>query len=286
MKDKPNHPLNGFNRLAPFYDRLARLVFGGSIHKSQLALLPFLKGDEHLCMIGGGTGWVLKHYLTFYPQLRVTYIEASSTMIHLAQKHLTPEQACRVRWIHQTHEWLYTAENPLDPNSDPYRKEKKQDPFGRYQGWITFFFLDVLNPEELDTLFHWIDTYQKEHQKNHQDSPQKLQSQIWLFADFCPHSSLWKSALVHFMYWCFRWTTGLKNQKLSDYLTLFEKYQWQEKPLTKKSDTQQKSSALSHLPLVQHKMDKPRLTWAKGMIQSRAYLWKSDLIHSKKETLS
>ena len=244
MNTSNQHHLNGFNVLAPFYDLLSHFVFRGAIQEAQLRGLSFLKGDEHLWMIGGGTGWALSHYLTHYPQLKVTYIEASSTMIELAKKKLSSPQEQRVRWIHHTHDWIYQNPHEID----------------HCDGLITFFFLDVLNPQELETFFSWIDQHQ-----GHEN--QKKRSWIWLFADFCPHPSRWKMYFIAFMYWCFKWTTGLKNKTLGDYLEQFRKRGWTEVDehfqSISTSNTIQKNSSLSQKPL--------RSSWAGELIQSRVY---------------
>ena len=239
------HQLNGFNRLAPFYDLLSYLVFGGAIQRAQLHGLTFLKGDEHVWMIGGGTGWALSQYLKKHPQLTITYIEASSKMIELAQKKLTPQQEQRVRWIHSTHEWIY--QNPQEVNA--------------CDGLITFFFLDVLNPKELELFFDWVDQHQGPKTKTNRPW-------IWLFADFCPHPSPWKMHFVSFMYWCFRWATGLKNKTLSPYPKMFSKRGWTlltQNDLKKRTQLQpKKNSSLSQ-------QNSSYVLKTKKLIQSRVY---------------
>ena len=52
------------------------------------------------------------------------------------------------------------------------------------------------------------------------------QTTLWLFADFCPHPSLWRRVFIRFMYMCFRYTTGLANQHLSDVHAIFKRHRW------------------------------------------------------------
>jgi tRNA (cmo5U34)-methyltransferase len=50
----------GFDRLAPFYDSLARLIIGKGIKQSQLHFLNHLRGqNQGVLVLGGGTGWIL-----------------------------------------------------------------------------------------------------------------------------------------------------------------------------------------------------------------------------------
>jgi tRNA (cmo5U34)-methyltransferase len=49
----------GFDRLAPFYDSLARLIIGKGIKQSQLHFLNHLRDKTKLLVLGGGTGWIL-----------------------------------------------------------------------------------------------------------------------------------------------------------------------------------------------------------------------------------
>jgi len=75
--------VNDFDRLAPYYDSLARLVFGNSILKSQSCFFELLHKDSEVLIIGGGTGKMLSEL----PLVRsVTYCEKSGEMIRLAKK--------------------------------------------------------------------------------------------------------------------------------------------------------------------------------------------------------
>ena len=51
---------NGFDKIAPFYDSLKRLVFGNALAESQRALLASIKKNGNVLIIGGGPEKYLK----------------------------------------------------------------------------------------------------------------------------------------------------------------------------------------------------------------------------------
>lgn len=75
--------MNNFNLVAPFYDHLARCVFGRSILRSQVHFLEEITDDDHVLILGGGTGEILE----YLPACRsVTFCEKSSKMMALAKE--------------------------------------------------------------------------------------------------------------------------------------------------------------------------------------------------------
>jgi tRNA (cmo5U34)-methyltransferase len=77
--------LNRYNAVAPYYDRLAKMVFGNSIRISQLVHLPLIPEGGNILILGGGSGWLLKEVMLRSPR-KVWYVEASSAMISLSKK--------------------------------------------------------------------------------------------------------------------------------------------------------------------------------------------------------
>lgn len=71
-----------FNLIAPYYDRLARLVFGKHWTEIQLAPAPHLEECQKLLILGGGSGQILEH---INPKVQITYLEASSEMLNMAR---------------------------------------------------------------------------------------------------------------------------------------------------------------------------------------------------------
>ncbi len=76
--------MNNFNFIAPFYDRLARLVFGDSIEEATKHFLNEIQEDSEVLILGGGTGKIL----TQFPSCKqVTYLEKSKEMLSRAKAH-------------------------------------------------------------------------------------------------------------------------------------------------------------------------------------------------------
>lgn len=75
--------VNEFDFVAPFYDRLARLVFGKALILAQITHLSEIKENDNVLILGGGTGEILEHI----PICKsIDYVEKSKQMIHFAKK--------------------------------------------------------------------------------------------------------------------------------------------------------------------------------------------------------
>jgi len=76
-----------YNNSVWFYDRLAGLVYGKELIKSQVYLLPYIPANAHVLVVGGGTGWILEELARVHPSgLNITYAEIAPAMIALSQK--------------------------------------------------------------------------------------------------------------------------------------------------------------------------------------------------------
>jgi tRNA (cmo5U34)-methyltransferase len=108
---------NDFDAVAPIYDGLATLVFGGAIRRSQLALVSELQSADSALVIGGGTGWILLELLARTPVGRVVYIEKSGSMLEKSRRLIErrhPEWLSRVTFCHGTEESLTASDGPFD----------------------------------------------------------------------------------------------------------------------------------------------------------------------------
>ncbi|MCM8533545.1 MAG: class I SAM-dependent methyltransferase [Lentisphaeraceae bacterium] len=75
-----------FSPIAPIYDLLGSLFFGGQLHRSQLKNLSKLPHKfESILIIGGGTGKFLKDLVQSKIFKQLTYIDISPKMIELAK---------------------------------------------------------------------------------------------------------------------------------------------------------------------------------------------------------
>lgn len=116
----------GFDFLAPFYDRLARLFIGKSIVISQLYFLKHFKKCKHLLILGGGTGWLLDSLCKECPDVCIDYIDVSPSMMNEAKKRARNNQ--RINFIQGTEDDI---------------------PDRLYDGVITNFYLDMFDEKSL-----------------------------------------------------------------------------------------------------------------------------------------
>ena len=97
-----NDDLNRFNWIAPVYDWLGRLVFGGALQRSQAHFLGEVPAGADVLILGGGSGTLLRHLGDINPSCRVRYVEASSRMLAMAAKKVPRSFAGHVTFIHGT----------------------------------------------------------------------------------------------------------------------------------------------------------------------------------------
>ena len=222
-----SHQLNHFDSIARIYDILAKLVFADSIQKSQQQCIQSIRNAYNILWIGGGSGQGLAHLLLANPDAHIDYIEASYKMMCLAQDalkkntHITTQDYERVHWHHATHEILYQA-------------EFKQKITG-FDHIVTFFFLDVLNVQELEELMAQIEqkySYQPSACSAH-TSDQKKQANPhtplytqWHWIDFYDQGYSWQKFLLWVMYRFFAYTCRLQNQTLINFSSHFQKRRW------------------------------------------------------------
>lgn len=182
--------MHGFDRLAPIYDGLARMIFGSTIDAAQRVWLSLLTSKQHVLFIGGGTGRILPELLETCPATSMTYLELSPRMLAQAQRRVkgTADQT-RIHWQVGTQEDL-----PAHV---------------RYDGLITFFLLDLFSPNRFDALMDRLDQH-------------VAPGGIWLFTDFVPQTG-WQRSLLRVMYWFFRQTCGIDGRNELPFGQAFEK---------------------------------------------------------------
>ncbi len=127
--------MNNFNFIAPFYDRLARLVFGSSIEDATNFYLGEIKENSDVLFLGGGTGRVL---LAMPVCKSITYLEKSGRMILRAK---TKKVDARIEFV-----------------EDDFLKFHSQR---SYDIVICPFFLDCFNDEHLANAIGQINTLVK-----------------------------------------------------------------------------------------------------------------------------
>ena len=197
----PNLPDSGFHRVAYFYDRLARLIYGDALEQAQAALLPYLPPQGRVLVIGGGSGWLLEQLLKTGKQLDVLYLDAAPAMLQRAeQRYLNFRQPhqCRVTFRLGTEQTLQPQE--------------------QFDAIYTPFLLDLFPPHRL-------------HQLMERLTAALTPTGSWLFTDFWPQQQpppRWQKLLIRGMYAFFGAVSGVKAQQLPDYALHFSMLGFQE----------------------------------------------------------
>ncbi len=172
--------MNGFDNVATFYDRLAKMVYGKSIVESQKYFLDRIQDHSKILILGGGTGWILEEIFKVKSNVEVWYIEASMKMISLAKEKMNDS---RVKFIHGTE------------NSIP------QEP--QFNLIITNFYLDLFSDNSVKPVLRKIKASLSANAQ-------------WIVTDFV-NEKVWHGVLLKVMYLFFRLVTGIKSKKLADW---------------------------------------------------------------------
>jgi ubiquinone/menaquinone biosynthesis C-methylase UbiE len=97
-----------FDFIAPFYDSLARLVFGKALQKAKTSFTDRIPTGGRLLLMGGGTGTILNTLLKTHPALEIDFVDVSGKMLKLAENNLDSGFHHRVTFIHGDHHAIQT----------------------------------------------------------------------------------------------------------------------------------------------------------------------------------
>ncbi len=187
----------GYDRLAPFYDRLASLVYGSALRKAQTCMLAQLPQQAAILVLGGGSGWFLEQLLRIAKPCRVVYVELSAEMFRLSQERIwqnLPTAFENVEFV------LGRAEDA--------------DRLGHFDVVVTHCLLDMYPQAELQALMARL-------------SPCMQAGGYWYFSDFA-HVASWpmrwiSGGLIWLMYRFFRWSCAIPARELPDFGVAFAK---------------------------------------------------------------
>jgi SAM-dependent methyltransferase len=200
-----------YNAVAWFYDALSRLVFGSSIKKAQIDLLPLIPANSKILIVGGGTGWILEEIAKLHPSgLEITYIDSSSKMIeHSKQRDYAANQ---VHFIETSIEDYLLHPSPTLPKGkgvSPLRGDGR----GVVDVIITPFIADCFSQSAWQQVFTKINASLKP-------------TGIWLYTDFQLNdkSLLWQKLLLKLLYLFFRITCRIPAKQLPDVDGCFSSY--------------------------------------------------------------
>ncbi len=185
---------NNYNSIATYYDKISRVVFQRSIIKAQAYLLEFIKDNDKVLLVGGGTGWILEEISKLQKKnVSVVYVEKSSKMMELSKKRKF--ENIEVEFVQGAVETFTTQEH--------------------FDIILTPFLFDNFIEEKIKYVFKKLDVYLK-------------QKGFWLYADFVndqENKKAWQQVFLKTMYVFFRVTANIETQKLVDLKLYFaEKY--------------------------------------------------------------
>ncbi len=175
---------NNFDKTAPFYDFIARLVYGRSIQEIQKTYLNKIPNNSRILIIGGGTGWILHEIMKGTSPEKIVYIEKSLTMIK--QTEYTIREAPwkdKILLCHRTDKSLLENEY--------------------FDVIITHFFLDMFIDKELTALVNSLHRTLK-------------CNGLWLYCDFYNTGKIIHKVLLWTMYCFFKVTANIAVMKLDN----------------------------------------------------------------------
>jgi ubiquinone/menaquinone biosynthesis C-methylase UbiE len=184
-----------FDRLAPMYETLERLAFGGRLHRARTAFLGGLGACRDILIVGDGDGRGLLSVLAAAPAARITSVDASAGMLHQARKRLrAKDDAARVTFVQaDVRSW------PCPPR--------------QYDAVLTLFVLDCFPDADVRRVAA---SLTRGLRPNGQ----------WLLADFAipPRGAARFAgrAIVSALYAFFRWQTAITAKELAPFDAILE----------------------------------------------------------------
>ncbi|MGB3182500.1 MAG: class I SAM-dependent methyltransferase [Cyclobacteriaceae bacterium] len=184
-----------YDAVAPWYDRLASLVYLGRIEQSQKAFIHLIPSGSTVLIIGGGTGRFLKEVIKQRPE-RIVYVEKSEEMLCRAQAQNLRHQAS-ITWIQG------------DERDIPSVTE--------FDAVLTFYLFSNYDKPAARRLWSKLHFHLK-------------RGGMWINADFIGTSrqNMWQRFLTKVMLWFFHLTAKLKNRSIPHTHSLFTKNEYRE----------------------------------------------------------
>ena len=203
--------VNNFDRIAPIYDLLAKLVFGNALKRAQTEFLHLIQPNSKVLVLGGGTGWIIQEILNREKSVEIFYLEKSQKMIEIAQQKVREEDLSKIRFIWSDIESWNSNDVLVGENTNKGKEDRES--YQKYDAILCNFFLDVFEEEKLKRIVL--------------PKIKGLLSDtgVLLASDFQNTSgahSFWQKPLLWVMHQFFGIFCGLESQKLSDIPDLLE----------------------------------------------------------------
>jgi len=180
---------NDFNTIARIYDQLSKMVYADRLIKAQEHYLGKLPAEGRVLFIGGGSGEILPRIWGRKPRLQIDFIDASSSMINLAEKQLRKYPKAKTIFICGT--------------------EADMEPDAQYDAVLTFFFLDLFKAEKKLSVASKLKSHLKP-------------KGIWLHADFLPASDKLSKLREKLMFKFFKSVSRIEADEITDDQRIFD----------------------------------------------------------------
>lgn len=180
-----------YDKIAPIYDTLSKLVFNKSQLLGQIAQLKYLNANQHILICGGGSGKILDEISIKIPRgLQILYLDSSQKMIEIAKTRNRGSNIIE-----------FICQDILDFETDK-----------RFDVIITSFFFDNFPENKANYVFGKLDSL-------------LVNNGLWFQNDFTLSSNTeiwWKSIMLRIMYLFFNLTSNLGNSKLIEMESVFD----------------------------------------------------------------
>lgn len=190
-----------FNRVAPYFRRLEKIVFKNQMQRCRTAHLDVLPSVKKAALIGEGDGQFLIEFLKQNDCEQVHYIDSSQTMLELARKRVQEYSLNALSRVE-----FYHLDLTLEAMPD-------QD----YDLVVTNFFLDVFRKQSLNASISKV-------------AASCNKKAIWLYADFQISGGRLQRiraiAWMKVMYTFFRIVAQIQAQRLLDPSTILEGHEF------------------------------------------------------------
>ena len=178
-----------YNYIAPYYDFLSRLCFLNRQQKAHDPILKYLKPNERILWIGGGSGWFLNEIDQLNIPIEIDYIEFSSVMINKAK----------------TRKLNHLKVNFYEEDIFKFLYNRQ------YDGVISAFIFDHFTEENCAELFYKIE-------------PQLKKNGMWFYVDFNQNQTAFQRILTYAMVKFFAIVAGHKSKDFPKIEYLFSDY--------------------------------------------------------------
>ena len=182
-----------YDRIAPYYDFLTRIVFGNQLVEAQNHFLSDLADPKRILVYGGGTGHMILPLLQLYPDARIHYLDSSAVMISKAKARVTLDRR-KLCFTCGTDQDLVDKVNVYDVVITPFVLDVFEE---KYLGETFKLLFDALSPGG-----RWIQTD----------------------FDVDQNSPGWQKKMIWLMYRFFKIVTKQQNQKLPDFDVYFDSF--------------------------------------------------------------